>query len=220
MTPELTKPQAALEQLADLNQTLEKEKVQLTPEVEEYMRNHIRVIQDKLQAGQDVRENDLEFIPKVKLWVMMPKEWREKYRNVEDVEDAEEMKNVTFSDLVESKKREILPEQWLDLLHITDTSRKKREWIDETFTFPGGGKIKMENDLNLYASGLTRLPDGLVIDRDLNLRMCLLLTSLPENLEIGGNLTLSSDSYEQVKEDASKLKNKGNIGGDILIYDT
>ena len=51
MAPELTKPQSAQEQLADLTQTLEKEKVQLTPEIEEYVRSHVRAVQDKLQAG-------------------------------------------------------------------------------------------------------------------------------------------------------------------------
>jgi hypothetical protein len=112
MTPELTKPQAALEQLADLNQTLEKEKVQLTPEVEEYVREHIRAVQDKLQAGEDVYESDLEFIPKVKMWVSMSKELREKYPNIREMLKSEE--------LLESNKRHISLQQWLDLLHIME----------------------------------------------------------------------------------------------------
>ena len=186
MTPELTKPQIALEQLADLTQTLEKEKVQLTPEVEEYTRNHVRAVQNKLQAGEDVYESDLEFIPKVKMWVMMPKEWREKYRSVEEME-----KSYEYSEFPEAKKRHISPKQWLDLLHVMKAADKERGWIDETFKFPGGGKVETIEDLYLgNCTSLTKLPEGLSVEEDLYLDECTSLTALPENLYVGGSLDL------------------------------
>ena len=243
MTPELHKSQAALEQLADLTKTLEKEKVQLTPEVEEYVREHVRAVQDKLQAGQDVYESDLEFIPKVKMWV-------------------------------EAIRRKISLKQWLDLLHVAKAREKNIDWIDKTFQFPGGGKVKAEEEWRisiphkprrsvvkglyltgctgltslpeglevgggLYlagCTGLTKLPEGLKIDGDLDLRGCtglteLLeglsvggylnlinctgLTKLPEGLSVGRDLWLSEDSQEQVKKDAERLQSEGKIGGEI-----
>ena len=238
MTPELTKPQAALEQLADLTQTLEKEKVQLTPEVEEYVRSHVRAVQDKLQAGQDVRESDLEFIAKVRTWVMMPQELREKYKSVEEMVKSDEMNDVTSLDAYEANKRHISPKQWLDLLHVAEASGKKKEWIDKMFQFPGGGKIQVEEDLVLHNHvKVTRLPEGLSVGRDLVLRGCTGLTELPEGLKVGsylnlagctgltklpkslsidGHLWLSENLNEQVKKDASKLKWKRKIKGEII----
>jgi hypothetical protein len=190
MTPELTKPQAALEQLADLNQTLEKEKVQLTPEVEEYVRNHVRTVQDKLQAGQDVYERDLEFIPKVKMWVRMPKYLREKYKSIDELMKSGETKDVTMSDVNEANKRQISPKQWQDLLHVMEAGGEKKEWIDETFKFPGEGKIETEKNLIFIGAGLTRLPQGLKISGNLNLTDCTGLNRLSEELKVGGDLIL------------------------------
>jgi len=117
--------QTAQEQLADLTQTFEKENVQPTPEVKEYVRSHVRAVQDKLQSGKPVYENELEFIPKVKMWMRMPKEWREKYPSVEEMVKSEEMKNVTMSDVYEAQKRDIDIKQWLDLLHMAEIQDKE-----------------------------------------------------------------------------------------------
>jgi hypothetical protein len=183
MTPELTKSQVAQEQLDELNQTLEKEKVQLTPEIEKYVREHVRAVQDKLQAGQDVYENELEFIPIVKMWVKMPKEWREKYKSVEEMEESNEYN--------EAKKRRISLKQWLDLVHVTESAGREKEWIDEKFIFPGGGKIKVNEDLDLEnCTGLTSLPEGLEIVGALILDGCTGLTSIPKDLKIGLGLHL------------------------------
>jgi len=184
MTPELTKSQYALDQLDGLTQTLEKEKVQLTPEVEEYVRNHVRAVQDKLQTGQDVRESDLEFIPKVKTWVLMPKEWKDKYKSVEEMAKSEEY--------IEAKKRNISILQWLDLLHIADAASCEQEWIDENFKFPGRGRIETEGDLELNkCTELTRLPNGLTVGKDLRLEGCTGLTKLPEGLKVEWGLYLA-----------------------------
>jgi len=208
MTPELTTPQVAQEQLDDLNRTLEKEKVDVTPEVEEYTRSHVRAVQDKLQAGEDVYESDLAFIEKVKLWVMIPKEWREKYPNIEEMSKNNEIMNGPY----EANKRHISLQQWVDLLHIARSIVGEREWIDTMFQFPGGGKIRAEKDLRLPGrvmitrlpeglsvkwslrlegcTRLTKLPEGLEVGEDLNLQGCIGLTELPEGLTVGGNLNL------------------------------
>jgi hypothetical protein len=232
MTPKLNTSQTALEQLADLTKTLEKEKVQLTPEVEEYVRSHVRAVQDKLQAGQDVYESDLAFIEKVKMWV----------------------KNIK-----ESKERDISMDQWQDLLHVAEAAGKEKKWIDEAFTFSIEGKIEAEEDLNfslckkltklpdnlladsdlklMGCTGLTRLPDNLWVGKGLDLEGCKSLTQLPKGLQVrsylfindctgltnlpndlwvgGGGLFLSENLNEQVKKDAKRLKSEGKIKGAI-----
>jgi len=186
MTPELTKPQYAQEQLADLTQTLEKEKVQLTPEVENYVREHVRALQDKLQVGQDVRESDLAFIEKVKIWVSMSKEWRDKYKSVDEMAKSDE-----FKEIRDANKRHISPKQWQDLLHVAEATGNKREWIDETFKFPSRGEIRVEGDLDLIGcASLTSLPDQLEVKGYLDLSGCTSLTHLPEGLVVNGELHL------------------------------
>jgi len=180
MTPELNKSQAALEQLADLNETLKKEKIELTPEVEKYVREHIRAVQDKLQAGQDVYESDLDFIKKVKMWVLAPKNVREILPSIEKM----------YAEQPEADKRHISLKQWLDLLHIMKAKDEKREWVDDIFKFPGLGKIEAEY-LNLKGcTSLTALPEGLYVDFSLNLDGCTALTALTEGLSVGFNLDL------------------------------
>jgi len=138
MTPELHKPQYAQEQLADLTKTLKKEKLQLTPEIEEYTRNHIRAVQDKLQAGQDVHERDLEFIENVKLWIFMPEGLREKYSNIDEIRKDGDI----MSGRSEAKKRHISLKKWFLLLYMAKTAGEGREWIDAHFTFSDKGEIK------------------------------------------------------------------------------
>jgi len=203
MNTETYKSQAALEQLADLTQILEKEKVQLTPEVEEYVREHVRAVQDKLQAGQDVYEKDLEFIAKVRTWVTMPKELREKYPRVEEMVKSEEVIYLK----PEAYKRNISIKQWEILLHtakmrtmmwtvgkVTEKDKKvmEKEWIDRNVIFPGNGKIKFKTDFALPGcTELTELPDELSVGGALLLRGCTGLTGLPKGLSVEGNLDLA-----------------------------
>jgi len=214
MTPELTKSQVIQDQLADLNETLEKEKVQLTPEVEEYVREHVRALQDKLQAGQDVYESDLEFIEKVKLWVWMPKEWREKYPNIDEMLKSEKMKDVTMLGAYEASKRNISPKQWLDLLYIAESAGKSKKWIDETFKFPGEGKIHVEEDLSLMdCKSLTSLPERISFGGSLWLTSCKYLTSLPDDMTVKGSLYLAScDSL-------TSLPKGLKVGGELFLSD-
>ena len=177
------------ERMADLKETLKKEKVKLTPEVELYIQEHLRAVQDKLQNGEDVYEEDLAFIDEVKMWVGMPEEWRNKYVSIEEMKRAGYTRESSF----EASKRGISIKQWLDLLHVAKADGKSRKWIDETFTFPGGGKIEVERNLDLnLCTGLTTLPEGLEVGGGLYLSFCTGLTHLPEGLKVGGSLDLEA----------------------------
>ena len=71
------------DRLAELKETKEREKVQLTPEVEGYIQEHVKAIQNKLANGEAILESDLEFIDEVKLWMSMSEEWRGKLQSIE-----------------------------------------------------------------------------------------------------------------------------------------
>jgi len=172
------------DQLADIKETLEKEKVKLTPEVEKYIRNHLRVVQDKIADKKDITEGDLAFIGKVKIWILLPKNIRDKYDSIEKMEGPDVVKN--------AQERGLSLQQWLGLLHVAEADDKGEDWIDETFTF-SGGKIICEEYLNLTnCTSLTSLPEGLNVGKDLYLRNCTSLTSLPEGLTVKGNLGLTN----------------------------
>ena len=49
----------------------------------------------------------------------------------------------------EAKRRDLEYKQWEALLHVTAAAHKDPEWIDEIFTFPGDGKIRVKGDLDL-----------------------------------------------------------------------
>jgi hypothetical protein len=204
MTQENQTPQDTERRLADLTETLEREKVELSPEVEEYALAHVRAVQDKLQAGQPIFETDLEFIDMVKMWIMMPEKLREKYKSIQEMEESEEMK--------EAGKRHILLKQWLDLLHVAKAADKSKEWIDEKFKFEGGGKIFVEGDLELRnCTSLTTLPAGLQVGVDLFLSGCTSLTTLPADLQVGGGLFLSDcTSFTTLPADLQ-------VGGELFL---
>jgi len=133
----------------------------------------------------------------------MPEEWREKLRTVEAMtSDPDAMELIH-----EALKRHISLQQWLDLLYLAEAMEEKnwKKWINETFQFPGGGKIV--SDSNLLLGGgfgrLTRLPEGLAVKGSLNLTACTGLTELPEGLRVGGILNL--DQCTELE------KNKNNI---------
>jgi hypothetical protein len=168
------------QRLADLTGTLEIEKVELSPEVEEYARAHVRAVQDKLQTGQPVFEADLAFIDNVKLWVMMPENLREEFKSVEQM----------YAEKPEADERHISLKQWLDLLHVAKTTGNPRYWINGQFKFNGGGRIDAESIFITCYSHLKVLPENLNVEKNLDLTDCTSLVSLPKNLKIGGGLGL------------------------------
>ena len=129
----------------------------------------------------------------------------------------------------EAKKRSITVEQWQDLLHVAEATGKEKEWIDETFTFPGDGKIKVVGDLNLSNTPVERLPEkleiggilalgaslktigeGLCVRQHMIAKNCVSLETLPE-MEVKDCLFISRNLQSQVREDAERLKQEGKI---------
>ena len=84
-------PSPLEDQLADIKETLEREKVKLTPEVEEYIRSHLRTVQDKIADTKDITEGDLAFIKKEKIWISLSDKLRDKYPTIKDMEGSAEM---------------------------------------------------------------------------------------------------------------------------------
>jgi len=229
-----------LDRILELKDEVEKQKVELTPEVRAYIQTHLEIVQEKLRKGESVVEDDMQFIDEVRMWVAMPEEARKDYPSIEKMRSSEEVR--------EALKRHITVLQWRDLLSAAEhassayisSSRKidATDWIDREFQFPGGNKIHTKENLMLYLSpSLTHLPEGLVVGTDLELRNCpslrLLpqdlmvrrhldirhctsLSRLPRDLEVDGILYLSHDLQAGVKEDAENLKKEGKIKGKII----
>jgi len=184
--------EAIQEQLADIRDKVENKKIPLSKEVQEYTRANLREVQEKLEKGGPVYPSDMEFIGKVKLWMEMPMEWREKYKSIEEMEGVEEMEGATIASLVEADKRGITPKQWFALLQIADFKAEKgkeKEWIDVSFKFPGHAQIEFDGDcLEINdCVGLTVLPDNLKVG-NLNIIDCPNLKGLPSGLKVGWEL--------------------------------
>ncbi len=111
------------DQLSEIQETAEKEKVQLTTEVQEYIGKAVTALQDKLADEEPTVEEDVEFIKEVRMWMGMPEEWREKYPSIEGMKGLEEME--------EARKRDISLRQWLDLLHVAEVAGWERKQIDK-----------------------------------------------------------------------------------------
>jgi len=201
MTPSLDTSSQLDQKLAELKETQEREKVELSPEVEKYYQEHVKAIQGKLAKGEAILESDLKFIDDVKLWMSLPEEWREQYSSVEEMKKAGEandielkMKGILFRDLQEAtqeaQKRNINLKQWLTLLHIANTAGKERSWIDETFDFKDGDILGVE--LNLSGSTkLAALPESLKLSFMLYLDKCTNLAALPKGLKVDNTISLS-----------------------------
>jgi len=202
-------------QLAEIREKSEKEKIPLSKEVAEYTRENLRKVQEKLAKGEPVYPSDMEFIGKVKLWIV---------------------------EMSEAPRRGISQNQWQALLHMASVwakTGKEKEYIDAHFGFPGNSKIEFASG-SLTLNGLVDLkflPDNLKVAGDLDLSGCKSLTSLPNELEVGGilnlsnctglaslpgdlmvkgRLILSNKLDDQVKRDAERLKTEGKINGNIM----
>jgi len=198
--------QSLEDQLLDIQNEAKKNKVQLTPEIESYIREHLEAVQQKLANREEVTEDDMKFMQEVKLWVSLPEEWRVGYKSIEDMKKSREVNEM----IQEASSREISPKQWFDLLQIaavvSDLKKpfneifgystpedEEKAWIDKTFEFPGSSQILTVGQLNLRESArLKSLPDNLSVKTNLNLSDCTSLTSLPSNLTVGGFLSLKN----------------------------
>jgi len=177
---------AVYEQMAEIRDKSDKEKIPLTKEVEEYTRANLRRVQEKLAAGEPVYPADMEFIGKVKYWMTLEPDWRMKLPSIEEMERIPEM--------VDARNRSLTIRQWQDLFHMASFKEefwKCKAWIDRAFKFPGDGRIVAEGLLRFdNDSGLKRLPANLEVRGDLMLDGCTGLTSIPDNLYVRGSLRL------------------------------
>jgi len=175
------------EQMAEIRDKSETEKIPLSKEVAEYARENLRKVQDKLEKGESVYAADMEFIGKVKYWMSLEPDWRMKLPSIEEMERIPE--------IVDARKRSITIKQWQDLFRMAAARAefgKFKEWIDRFFKFPGDGRIVVEGVLNFSSDrGLTRLPANLEVRGDLFLIGCTGLTNIPDNLHIRGFLRLN-----------------------------
>jgi hypothetical protein len=180
--------QAIRDQMADIHDKVEKQKIPLSKGVAAYTRENLRKVAGKLQAGEPIYPSDMEFIANVRMWMGMPAVWREKYRSIEQMKteggmDGSESREVG----AEAQKRNISWGQWLALMHIAcfnGTKGKEKEWIDGTFNFPGDGSISSLKKLKLKGN-ITVLPENIyVMGGEVDLTGCTGLTALPENLKV------------------------------------
>ena len=76
-----------------------------------------------------------------------------------------------------------------------------------------GGWPYYRGNLDLHGTSITSLPDGLVVDGNLDLEDCTGITSLPNDLAVGGLLDLSGTGI-------TSLPNDLVVGGNLDLYNT
>ena len=198
-----------LDQISEIQEDAKKNKVQLTPEVREYIREHLKAVQQKLDKGEPVYDEDLEFIKNARLWVSMPDNLRHKFPSIDVLKKSGELE--------EAAKRRISHEQWFDLLHIAEVSQQDKKWIDKVFKFLDDGRIETKELMLGSKFNLQRLPQKLRVKGDVSI-VATSIKTLPNNLIIEGDLNISENLPEQVKIDAERLKKEGKIKGRIYTY--
>jgi hypothetical protein len=186
--PQTPETPSLQDQLAEIKREAEQNKVELTSEVQEYIRTHLLAVQQKLSAQEPVTEDDLRFMQDVRLWVGMAEEDRNRLVSIEDM-NHEISTNEYFKEIF---KRKISLTQWIALVFVAYAIGENWEWIDKTFIFSGGGKIKTYGDLDLEGcTSPISIPEGLEVDGDLVLKDCTDLTPLPSGLKVSGSLLLT-----------------------------
>jgi len=174
----------SLDRILELKDEVEKQKVELTPEVRAYIQTNLERVQEKLRKREAVTEDDMKFIDEVMMWVEMPEEWRKMAPSIKFMNLSDEMH--------EAKKRSISLLQWENLLHLAEVLNEPKGWIDEQFRFPGRKKIEAIGFLRFEnCPTLLRLPQNLTVSDGMSLRDCDSLRSLPENLQVS---TLNIDA--------------------------
>ncbi len=189
------------DQLADLQETMQREKVELTPEVEAYLKESVEKVQGKLINGEPVYPKDMEFIEWFKIWIDFGGEY-----SIKDTIDRTPQKE--------------------QLKLLAQQAGKDDKWIDENFEIEGSfivfkgfeldlsgckeitklpERLKVEGGMDLSdCTGLRQLPKVLIVEHTLDMQGCTGLTSLTGKLVVKGalgfrkciNLTQLSDDLE------------------------
>ena len=88
-------------------------------------------------------------------------------------------------DFLKTNEGKELPREWVRLI-------KKTKLIKELENHPDGEQYRNEGDLNLNFSKITKLPNNLYVDGNLDLFDCKQLTELPIKLYVDGDLDLGN----------------------------
>ena len=194
MSHNLDKPLADQNLFSDILGEAGRQKIKLTPEITEEIREHLAEAQARAERGEPMTREMAEFMENVRLWVGMPEWWREENPKLTNESVLEMNRLVTDEVREEAKKRDISVGQWLDLLHVSEAQKDKNvtRGCGASFQFPGKGKIKAEWGLILSRwQSLLRLPEGLEVGKNLELVDCTNFTHLPKGLRVDGELNLS-----------------------------
>ncbi len=97
----------------------------------------------------------------------------------------------------EAGKRHITKDQWSDLLGLSKMTNQEQDWLGQTFSFPGGGRIRIKDTLDL-----TRHHS---------------LAILPKGLE-GSSIFLSSQLNARTKDKFKRAKQRGDIKCTIIYF--
>ena len=97
----------------------------------------------------------------------------------------------------EADKRHITGDQWSDLLKLVKITDQEQDWLDQTFSFPGGGRIRIKDTLDLTK--------------------CHSLAHLPRGLE-GSSIFVSSQLSPKVKDKFQLARQKGDIKCTIIYF--
>jgi hypothetical protein len=128
---------------------------------------------------------------------------------------------------LEEKEGKEIPEAWLD-------SIEQLKLIKELETHPDGTQYIHNDNLVLINRNITKLPNDLYVDGDLNLWRCKQLTKLPDKLHVEGWLDIRECSQiTELPDDLfvggwlafpytniSEIPNNLYVHYDLYVYDT
>jgi len=198
MTSKTQSQQEITAQLADLTEQMQREQVKLTPEISAYLKEKVEAVQNKLLNGKPIYPKDMEFVGKIKLWLILPESIRLEYPTIElmvECKEIKEWKGYLEKEMIDGLKRFINPKQWEAVKNMLEywyeDLEKGLSLIDFRFEFRKGRIIaKPDLDLDHETAVSNHLPP---------------LKSLPDNLEIG---SLKIAAYEHLKKLPKNLKVK------------
>jgi len=194
MTSKNQTQQEIASQLDGLTETMQREQVKLTPEISAYLKEKVEAVQNKLMQGETVFEKDLEFINKVKLWLMLPEDLRKKFQTMEEMESDEEIKEYTKDDVKQAQKYSINLRQWAGVKNLAEfyygDLKEGLKNIDKFLEFTNGKIIGKLGHLDLEVGHTYAQPP---------------LKLLPDNFEIG---SINILSYQHLKKFPPNLQVK------------
>ena len=160
--------------------------------------------------NKNLSENDLQII--------FGKEWKAiKQKMIKDLA-SEERKDTAFNKIVNSLTPETLNAQLAAIDNADQRIQTLKDLLkNETFVqnrerthFAILKLSKMSKSLNLSRTKITTLPDDLKVGGDLDLSYTTKITTLPDNFKVGGNLYLSRTLI-------TTLPDNLKVGGDLNL---